>query len=280
MAWCRDHLAGDATLLDRCVGSVLDVGCGPGRLTAALNTRGNRALGIDTSAAAVRLARRRGANAVRRDVFDPVPGNGRWRHVLLADGNIGIGGDPLRLLRRCRELLEPGGHLHAEVTAPGGGRPMVRDPDAELTPEPFRGARRIIDPGAALLRRPLPAPRDALRRGPLKPGAFSSRLRSTRLTSQVGIALAVAFTICFVTGLFSHFMQHPPGWMGWPSRPVGLYRFTQGLHVATGLACIPLLGVKLWSVYPRLFAWPPARDVVHAIERAAVAVLVAAALSR
>ena len=129
-----------------------------------------------------------------------------------------------------------------------------------------------------LLREPLPSPPEALRQGPLKEGSFPSPLRSTRLTSQLGIALAIAFTVCFVTGLISHYIQHPPSWFWWPSRPAGLYRVIQGLHVITGLASIPLLGAKLWSVYPRLFEWPPARTIVHAIERASIAVLVSAAL--
>ncbi|MFI7539986.1 molybdopterin-dependent oxidoreductase [Actinoplanes sp. NPDC049599] len=129
-----------------------------------------------------------------------------------------------------------------------------------------------------LLRRPLPEPPQALRRGPLKEGAFPSPLRSARLTSQVGVALGVCFAVCFLTGLISHLVQHPPSWFGWPSRPAGLYRVTQGLHVITGLASFPLLGVKLWSVYPRLFAWPPARTIAHAVERASIAVLVAASL--
>ena len=103
-------------------------------------------------------------------------------------------------------------------------------------------------------------------------------LRSTRLTSQLGIALAVAFGVCFLTGLLSHLIQHPPGWFWWPSRPVGLYRVTQGLHVATGVASVPLLGAKLWSVFPRLFTWPPVRSLPHAVERASIAVLVASAL--
>jgi DMSO/TMAO reductase YedYZ molybdopterin-dependent catalytic subunit len=113
------------------------------------------------------------------------------------------------------------------------------------------------------------------RRGPLR---FPSALRSTRLTGHLGIALAVTFGICFLTGLLSHLIQHPPGWFWWPSRPAGLYRVTQGLHVATGLATVPLLGVKLWSVYPTLFEWPPARTIARAAERAGVAVLVAAGL--
>ncbi|MEV6489760.1 molybdopterin-dependent oxidoreductase [Actinoplanes sp. NPDC051633] len=146
---------------------------------------------------------------------------------------------------------------------------MVHHPDPVV--KPAGRWHRLAD-------RQLPAPPETLRRGPLRRGAFPSRARSARLTSQLGVALAVSFGICMLTGVLSHFIQHPPGWFGWPSRPVGLYRVTQGLHVATGLATVPLLGVKLWSVYPRLFAWPPARTVAHAAERLGVAVLVAAAL--
>ncbi|BFU45510.1 molybdopterin-dependent oxidoreductase [Krasilnikovia sp. MM14-A1004] len=150
---------------------------------------------------------------------------------------------------------------------------MVRHPDAPLT-----GGRAGLRRLARWWLAPLPAPPAALRRGPLRPGAFPSPLRSARLTSQLGIALGVAFAVCFLTGLLSHLIQHPPGWFSWPARPVWLYRLTQGVHVATGLASVPLLGVKLWSVYPRLFTWPPARSLAHAAERGSVAVLVAAAL--
>ncbi|XVV15690.1 class I SAM-dependent methyltransferase [Actinoplanes sp. CA-131856] len=131
--WCGEARDGDGGLLDRCSGATLDVGCGPGRLTSALLSRGRAALGIDVSAAAVRLARERGALALRRDVFASVPGHGRWEHLLLADGNVGIGGDPAALLRRCRELLAPHGQVHAEVEAPGtgswAGTATLHDPD-------------------------------------------------------------------------------------------------------------------------------------------------------
>jgi SAM-dependent methyltransferase len=111
----------DRHLLRRLRGRTLDVGCGPGRLTAALTARGVPALGVDVSSTAVRLTRQRGALALRRSVFERLPGEGRWRHLLLADGNIGIGGDPVMLLRRCAELLAPAGTLLAECDPPGAG---------------------------------------------------------------------------------------------------------------------------------------------------------------
>ncbi|MFC7529209.1 molybdopterin-dependent oxidoreductase [Actinoplanes sp. GCM10030250] len=150
---------------------------------------------------------------------------------------------------------------------------MVRHPDRPVT-----GGRTLPRRLARWWSVPLPVPPAAARRGPWRPGAFPSAVRSARLTSLLGVALGVAFAVCFFTGLLSHLIQHPPAWFGWPSRPVGLYRFTQGLHVATGLASVPLLGAKLWSVYPRLFTWPPVRSLAHAAERGSVAVLVAAAL--
>jgi DMSO/TMAO reductase YedYZ molybdopterin-dependent catalytic subunit len=162
---------------------------------------------------------------------------------------------------------------------------MVRDTDPGLSPdtdEDRQQAERrpladLLKRGVTWLRQPLPTPPATLRRGPLRRGVFDSKLRSPRLTSLLGLALAAAFTVCFGTGLISHLIQHPPVWFWWPSRPVGLYRVTQGVHVATGLAAVPLLGAKLWSVYPRLFCWPPARNLAHATERASIAVLVATA---
>jgi len=129
-----------------------------------------------------------------------------------------------------------------------------------------------------LLHRPFPTPPDWLRRGPLRRRAFSSRVRSPRVTSQLGLLLGVAVATCFVTGLLSHLIQHPPSWFWWPSRPVGLYRVTQGVHVATGFATVGLVTAKLWSVYPKLWAWPPVRDLAHALERLSVLALVAAVL--
>lgn len=111
--------AGDCSLVDRCSGPTLDVGSGPGRLTVALAERGIPALGIDVTPYAVHVSRAAGALTLLRDVFGRVPGTGRWMTVLLADGNIGIGGDPVALLRRVTELLTPTGQALVEVQPPG-----------------------------------------------------------------------------------------------------------------------------------------------------------------
>jgi SAM-dependent methyltransferase len=113
----------DRAVLARCDGPTIDLGCGPGRLVADLTRRGVPALGVDQSATAVALARHSGAPALRRDVFDALPGTGRWHTVLLADGNIGLGGDPLHILRRASQLLRRGGVCLAEFdSAPIGMR--------------------------------------------------------------------------------------------------------------------------------------------------------------
>lgn len=102
-------------------GPVLDIGCGPGRLLVALAERGVPALGVDASPAAVDQAIDRGATALVRSVFDPLPGTGRWTTALLFDGNVGIGGDPVRLLVRAAELLARDGTLIVETGPPGSG---------------------------------------------------------------------------------------------------------------------------------------------------------------
>ncbi len=107
--------------LEAVIGPVLDIGCGPGRLVVALAERGVPTLGVDASPVAVGQAVERRAAALVRSVFDPMPGMGRWRTALLFDGNIGIGGDPLRLLRRTAELLGHGGHVLVETGPPGIG---------------------------------------------------------------------------------------------------------------------------------------------------------------
>ncbi|MEC3975193.1 methyltransferase domain-containing protein [Amycolatopsis sp. H20-H5] len=135
--WTDGSCEGDEVLLDACGGPTLDIGCGPGRLTAALTERGIASLGVDSSRTAVQLTQGRGAVALHRNVFDRIPGEGRWRHVLLADGNIGIGGNPVALLRRAAELLGAGGTALVELEPPGTG---VRNEHVRLQPQTDEGS--------------------------------------------------------------------------------------------------------------------------------------------
>lgn len=133
-----DHL-----LLDACDGPTIDIGCGPGRMSAALHCRGTSVLGVDVVAEAVAQTRARGVPALLRDVFEPVPGEGSWGTALLADGNIGINGDPVSLLSRARELVRPGGRVVVDLEPPGHGVSVawtrLRCCGAES--KPFRWAR-------------------------------------------------------------------------------------------------------------------------------------------
>ena len=146
--WYAEHRAGDETLLARCDGPTIDLGCGPGRLTAALVRSGRVALGVDACRDAVRLARRRGAPAVCRDIFGRLPREGRWPRLILADGNIGIGGDPESLLRRCRAIAAPDGQILVEVDPPGSapwsGPLRIAAADGTLS-APFAWARIGVD---------------------------------------------------------------------------------------------------------------------------------------
>jgi SAM-dependent methyltransferase len=123
--WLAPADAADLLALRSTAAPVLDVGCGPGRLLAALAAQGRAATGVDVSPVAVRLARRRGGHAVCASVFSPALPAGAWGSVLLLDGNVGIGGDPERLLARAAELLRPGGEAIVEVEPPGDGATVV-----------------------------------------------------------------------------------------------------------------------------------------------------------
>ncbi|MEA2685844.1 MAG: hypothetical protein QOE93_1039 [Actinomycetota bacterium] len=119
--WHAPATAEERAVLRSVTGPVLDLGCGPGRLVVSLAAEGVRALGVDTSPAALAAARRWGAAVLEADLFGPLPQEGEWATCLLFDGTIGIGGDPLRLLSRCRELTGPEGRVIVEVEAPGTG---------------------------------------------------------------------------------------------------------------------------------------------------------------
>ena len=117
--------------------------------------------------------------------------------------------------------------------------------------------------------------------GPFRPGFFRSPLRGPRLTAILGLTLLVLVTIVAVTGFLSHAAYQPDlgnnglvepdlplTFFDWPTGPSWLYALNQGLHVNVGLVAVPWLLAKLWSVMPRLFAWPPVTSAAQATERA------------
>lgn len=128
--------------------------------------------------------------------------------------------------------------------------------------------------------------------GPFRPNTWRSPIRGPWITSVFAIVLLVGLPIVTITGLLSYiaygpqFHQAIPGDVGWlhlpyfdwPTRPVWLYRFTQGVHVALGLALIPVVLAKLWSVIPKLFSWPPAKTLAQLVERLSLALLVGSIL--
>lgn len=124
--WCGDADRGDRAVLAHCVSPTIDLGCGPGRMAEQLVRDGVSVLGVDAAPGAVALARARGVDVVCGDLFEALPGEGAWSSALLADGNVGIGGDPVRLLRRARELLRPGGQVVVDLSPPGTGLAVGR----------------------------------------------------------------------------------------------------------------------------------------------------------
>jgi len=111
---------------------------------------------------------------------------------------------------------------------------------------------------------------------------FTSSLRSPEVAARVGLWLGICFTVAFLTGVWSHLYQDQPSWLTIPTRPVWLYRVTQGLHYLSGTAAVPLLLVKLYAVYPKLFAevpWRRMRDLsLHLLERGSILLLVSTAI--
>ena len=147
----------------------------------------------------------------------------------------------------------------------------------------------VLDRPAGLLRQAASGPP----RGPFRPGAWRSPLRGRWLTSLLGLVLLAGLPVLAVTGLLSYAAYDPrlagndetPGapllkffLFSWFTRPDWIYRVNQGIHITLGLALLPVVLAKLWSVLPRLFEWPPVESVAHALERLSLLMIVGGVL--
>jgi DMSO/TMAO reductase YedYZ molybdopterin-dependent catalytic subunit len=117
-------------------------------------------------------------------------------------------------------------------------------------------------------------------------------LRGPWLTAIFGAILLVGLPLVIITGLLSYIAYGPqfgqaipfdPGWLhlpifDWPTRPAWLYQLNQGVHVDLGIVLVPVVLAKLWSVLPKLFAWPPGRSLAHVLERLSLILLVGGVL--
>jgi DMSO/TMAO reductase YedYZ molybdopterin-dependent catalytic subunit len=119
-------------------------------------------------------------------------------------------------------------------------------------------------------------------------GRWRSPIRGPWLTSVFGLVLLIGIPIEFLTGLLSYAAYNPKlgndpnpahGLFGlylfdWFTKPSWLYRLTEGVHVFLGLALVPIVLAKLWSVMPRLFVWPPWRSLAQLLERLSLVLVV------
>ena len=268
----------DATTLAKV--AELDAGLGPTHVAAAdgrawvADTEG-RAIGVYAIGAQPRpLGSVRAGGSPYGIAIDP---RRQRLWVTLTDRNEAVVFDVAGAAARAAPLSDP---APTELRRRRRARRIRRDRGAD-------GRATRADRGAAV-RAPGRPP------GPFRPEFWRSPLRGPWLTSILGSALLPLIVICAITGFLSHVAYYPdlgdnsvsgPGSIhffllpfDWPTSPAWLYALTQGLHVATGVAAIPILLAKLWSAMPKLFEWPPVRTLAHALDRASLALLVGGSL--
>lgn len=125
--------------------------------------------------------------------------------------------------------------------------------------------------------------------GPFDRRVWRSPLRGPWLASFLSLGLLVLFSLEILTGYFSYVAYQPqlPGnsvtgggpdeflfsWR-WPTSPAWLFGLNQTVHVLAGLAAMPILAAKLWTVMPKFYKWPPVRSLADALERASYALII------
>ena len=175
------------------------------------------------------------------------------------------------------------------ATRAGAGPRGAAAPWRPRPPRSSTGRRLLVRRAADAARHPAEHPPP----GPFRPGVWRSPLRGQWLTSLLGLVLLCGLPLVAVTGLLSYAAYDPrlpgndetPGaplfeffLFSWPTHPPWLYRLDQAVHITLGLALLPVVLAKLWSVLPKLFSWPPVRSPAHALERLSLVMIVGGVL--
>jgi SAM-dependent methyltransferase len=118
---------GEAALVDRFgPGSVLDAGCGTGRVAIELSRRGHAVVGVDVDPAMLEAARRKapGLEWVEGDLTDLELDLGRTFDIVVMAGNVLIfvpPGTEGRAIANAARWLAPGGRLVTGYSLHAGG---------------------------------------------------------------------------------------------------------------------------------------------------------------
>jgi SAM-dependent methyltransferase len=95
-------------------GSVLEVGCGPGLMLAALHRRGWQVLGIERNEGVAEAARHALGVEIVATPIEALPTDAQFDLIIMFQVLEHIG-EPVALLRECARRLAPGGHLVTNV---------------------------------------------------------------------------------------------------------------------------------------------------------------------
>jgi SAM-dependent methyltransferase len=94
---------------------LLDVGCGNGQFLLWARELGWECHGVELDAAAARVARDQGISVLGSSLDELPPGSAGSFDAITLSHVIEHVHDPIDMLRRCRDLLRPGGYLWLET---------------------------------------------------------------------------------------------------------------------------------------------------------------------
>lgn len=110
-------------MVEHVSGSVLELGCGAGRIALWAQGQGHAVLGVDRSPGAVRVARERGVERALVADMATLPVDGGFDTLLVVGQQLGLGRSRAALegtLSGLARVAKPGGRLVADLSDPTG----------------------------------------------------------------------------------------------------------------------------------------------------------------